>query len=272
MYPVSGKRFQGIFPDNSNLENPACLREDDDVQEVMGIEKYEPPVPVSLQGKVGNKMGYTLKYDIENIKKYKNVFHDGDDVHVTEKLHGTWCCLGYNVKIDEPIVTSKGLSAHGLVQKLDEEENQRNLYVSMWNKYGETVMRIQEVVGDSIYVLGEVFGPVQDLHYGEKDPVFAVFDIYVGQPGQGRYMYRDEVEGLVKDDFLQVPVVYEGPFERELLLGWTNGKTLWSDVNQIREGVVIRDANEGIDRKIGRRILKSVSEKYLLRKDGTEFN
>ena len=54
-----------------------------------------------------------------------------------------------------------------------------------------------------------------------------------------------------------------------LLSEWTSGKTLWGEgVDQMREGVVIRDCTEGSDMEIGRRVLKSVSEGYLLRQGG----
>lgn len=59
-----------------------------DLQEYLGITKYEPPIPVHLAGEVKNLMGKTLKYDIENIQKYPNVLEQGELVVMTEKLHG----------------------------------------------------------------------------------------------------------------------------------------------------------------------------------------
>jgi len=59
-------------------------------------------------------------------------------------------------------------------------------------------------------------------------------------------------------------------FRTDLLEYWTNGNTYLVD-NQIREGCVIRPYEESNDKKIGRKILKSISPKYLLRKGGTEF-
>lgn len=60
----------------------------DDLTEVLGIEKYVPKIPTSMNGEVFNAFGMTLKYDIENIKKFPEVFEDGEEVSFTEKLHG----------------------------------------------------------------------------------------------------------------------------------------------------------------------------------------
>ena len=271
IYPINGLRLQNVIDPESGRS--AKILEGDDVAAALEIVKYEPPVPVNLSGKVHARMGYTIHFDIDNIKKYNHVFQDGDEVDVTEKLHGTWCCLAWHKGREEAIVTSKGLSSSGLVIQCDNPDNENNLYVQMWKKYGEIIKSLADGVGTSVYVLGEIFGPVQDLKYGEKDPVFAVFDIYMGNAGEGTYMTRDLFYAVASEHFNVVPSIYRGPFKKELLPEWTNGKTMWKEgLNQIREGVVIRDPNEGRDSKIGRRILKSVSEKYLLRKDGTEFN
>jgi len=66
----------------------------DDVTDLLEVVKYEPPIPIAMQGEVRPTFGATPHYDIENIKKYPDEFQDGEPVVVTEKLHGSWCCLG----------------------------------------------------------------------------------------------------------------------------------------------------------------------------------
>jgi hypothetical protein len=44
------------------------------------------------------------------------------------------------------------------------------------------------------------------------------------------------------------------------------------DAKHIREGVVVTPVVEREDMRLGRVALKSVSEKYLLRKGGTEYS
>ena len=166
------------------------------VEDVLSITKYEPPIPVHLAGEVWNAHGMTLSYDIENFKKYPDVIKEGERVFFTEKIHGTWACLGYHPESEVPIITSKGLSAQGLAFKIN-EANEKNTYVStlcgtpfydrakmyMGTKYGNV----------PFYILGEIFGKgVQDLAYGATAPTFRTFDVYVGNPGTGKYLGYSE--------------------------------------------------------------------------------
>ena len=72
----------------------------------------------------------------------------------------------------------------------------------------------------------------------------------------------------------RVPSLYVGPFSMEKVVEYTSGKTtLGSNLNQIREGIVIRPLDERYEDELGRVMLKSVSEAYKLRKgETTEYN
>lgn len=242
----------------------------------MGITKYEPKIPTHMNGQVFNASGYTLKFDIENIKKYPDIIEEGEMVAITEKLHGTWACFGYHPDIEHPIVTSKGLSAQGLAFKMT-EENDNNLYVRTFRYKVERELDMLKSAhpGKPVYILGEIYGQgVQDLHYDAAEPEFRIFDIYIGTPGQGIYMDAPSVSmGWWQTDEVGVPTVpslYVGPYSKDLLDEHTSGQTTLGEC--IREGVVIRPLLERRHDDIGRVILKSVSEQYLLRKGGTEFN
>jgi len=260
----------------------------EDLTEFLGIAKYEPQIPSSMSGEVFNAMGKTIHFDIENIKKYPNILEEGEEVSITEKLHGTWCCMGFHPDVEENgggrIVTSKGLSGRGLAFKFN-EQNEKNLYVQMYhqltNGIGQDIMerfcRLDlHDDGDPFYILGEVYGKgVQDLAYvDDNEKAFRVFDIYVGEPTGGHYLAPDEVKNICKElDIDTVPVLYSGPYSKEVVDELTNGKeTVSGKELHMREGIVIRPFNERRDDDIGRVILKSVSDAYLLRKGGTEHN
>jgi len=255
-----------------------------DVTEFLGITKWEPPIPVHMAGEVFNAFGYTLKYDIENLKKFPNVLQYGEEIVVTEKLHGTWCCFGYHPEVDTHIITSKGLSEKGLAFKLN-EANQNNLYIRALdgtaphpNGTGGTVLdRMHEIVGydEPFYILGEIFGAgVQDLTYGGEKPQFRIFDIYVGNPGEGAYLNAYELGvTATKIGIATVPVLYVGAYSDGVVAHYTDGKETASGKEaHMREGVVIKPVEERRAVELGRVILKSISEKYLLRKNATEFN
>lgn len=262
------------------------VKEGDDVAALLGIIKYEPPIPVHMSGEVFNAFGYTINFDIENIKKFPDIFQDGDLVVMTEKLHGTWTCLGYHPAVGD-IVTSKGLSGGGLAFKMN-EANKDNLYIrslrSTENGYefshdGEdtivgkknVIERMFELTSgmEPFYILGETFGKgVQDLTYGTDKPQFRVFDIYLGEPGKGRYLHFAELTNTCEALNVEiVPIVYHGPYSKEMVNVATNGKETFSGKeSNLREGVVIKPVIERRNDLIGRVMLKSVSDAYLLRK------
>ncbi len=247
----------------------------DDVAEALGIVKYEPEIPVSMQGQVFNAHGMTLKYDIENIKRYPDILVDGEICVITEKLHGTWCCFGFHPDAPHAIVTSKGHSSNGLAFKFV-EENDKNIYVRTFRKYQEALEKAKAAFpGFAVYILGEIFGKgVQDLDYGQTEPQFRVFDVYVGKPGEGGYLSPIAMLDWVKEvlELETVPLLHVGPFDMAIVEELTNGKeTVSGKDSNIREGVVIKPALSRTDNRIGRVVLKSVSEAYLMRKGGTEL-
>ena len=318
-----------------------------DMAKALGITKYEPLVPAQMAGNVWNAgMARTIRYDIENIKKFPRTFEDGEEVVFTEKIHGTWCMAAHMpMRLRDPeqgkiFVSSKGQAAKGLCLKapvkaepqtkkqqvaeqwyktrasatllwhmfkynwlgirpenLDAEMNKKmgflarrqrqchnpgtnlnNIYIRAVdeNYVLKNVSGVfpQEFLSEPIFVLGEVFGAgVQDLHYGasSKYPGFRVFDIYVGIPGRGYYLNDAQLDKACHGlRVSRVPVVYRGPFSAKVLAEYTSGtEAVTGQGKHLREGVVVRPVEERRDSVLGRVQLKSVSEKYLLRKGNT---
>lgn len=252
--------------------------EGQDVATLLGITKYEPPIPAHLMGQVQNiGTENTFHFDIENIKAWPNVLQDGEPVVFTEKIHGTWSCFGLQDNVPGLIVSSKGLFGQGLAFK-DVPENALNLYkrVASYLKIEE---RLRQLFGSNVYLLGEVFG-VQDLKYGASTAAdekvgFRIFDIYLGKAHQGRYLDDKELDQACTQLHLpRVPVLYRGPFSKTELAAHTSGaETVSGSALHIREGVVIAPQTERNHLRLGRVKLKSVSSDYLLRRDkgATEF-
>lgn len=261
------------------------VTESQDVADLLGLTKYEPPIPTCMSGEVFNAHGYTLSYDVENFKLFPSVIQEGEQVLITEKLHGTFSLFGYHPEIPHTIIASKGISGQGLAFKLN-DANKDNLYIRSLagtiNEEGNDVINRAHklfidgykdyVKGHPFYILGETYGKnVQDLDYGLTKPHFRAFDIYIGAPGSGGcYLSGQEFMDVCKELNLEtVPVLYSGPYFRHVMLDLTNGKNNISGTH-MREGVVVRYLNEDRrDSTLGRVILKSVSEAYLLRKGNT---
>lgn len=256
------------------------VKEGDNVTEFFGIIRYEPEIPSSMAGEVLNiGMNNTVKYDIENLKKYPDVFREGEEVVVTEKLHGTLCMLGYSDALDHTdlifnkmFVASKGLGGQGLVFKMNERNQKENIYIrvalelGLFNKLKNWELNHNY---EKIIVIGEVFGKgVQDLHYGQQKATFRAFDLLVDNEFVSAKLKYEIFEEM---DIESVPILYKGPFNRvkidELAAGLTS-----MDGHNIKEGIVITSLEENEDKYIGRKILKHINDAYLLRKGGTEFN
>ena len=266
--------------------------EGDDVTSELGIIKWEPPVPAHMSGELFSAGPLrTIKYDIENIKKFPHTFKHGEPIVITAKVHGTWCQIGVMPKElkhkthGELIVASKGIATKGLAFKPNAAKNKNNLYLRVARHYN-MLERIQFAfekfldAGHPVFVLGEIFGAgVQDLAYGAstgKDETigFRIFDVYIGKPTQGNYLNDEELDcACLELDMNRVPVLYRGLFGRGVIEAYTDGnETISGNEMHIREGVVVRPQIERENDELGRVQLKSVSEKYLLRKKGTEFN
>jgi RNA ligase (TIGR02306 family) len=222
-----------------------------DVTELLGITKYEEPIPIHMAGQVIAEAPGMLRYtDIENIKNYPDIFAPSDTVVITEKIHGT------------------NFRAYKLDGKLFVGSHRLNLVRDEMNLYwrGALKLKLDETLQEGEEVFGEVFGlGVQDLAYGRKQNEIdvAVFDMVRG----GRFLDYADLETVCVDrDWMLAPFVYWGSFDK-----FKMPEKSFLAKEQIIEGVVIRPEREEFSERLqGRRILKSLSDEYLLRKDGTE--
>ena len=301
---LRGQLSQGIVMNLTNYETElgekfsetgiTWRHEGMNVTEALGFLKYEPPLPRAFSGELKFMPGVPLKYDIENLKKYPRVLDPDEEVVITEKLHGTFCQIGWCADIEpDPelfgdgrvYISSKGLGGKGLVFK-NNEANANNLYVRAMRECGllEHMAEMAIYYGDSrLVIMGEVFGDVQDLKYGmgQGEIAFRVFDIYTedSEDDNGFYNANDLHEAVLnmrknmEINLDAVPFIAQGKLRDLDIPSLTRGNSTF-DPKQIREGIVIKPATERTDRKLGRVLLKSVSEDYLLRKneDATELS
>ncbi|MFI5681180.1 RNA ligase (ATP) [Streptomyces cellulosae] len=277
---LRGELSQGIVCRPKALADVDLARaaaEGTDFAERLGITKWVPPVPTSMNGDVESAPDLLAWVDIENIQRYPDVFTPGEPVVLTEKLHGSACLLTYVAHGGRVYVSSKGFGAKSLALK----EDPRNLYWRAVRGHGvaEAAARLAERLGARrVGVFGEVFGAgVQDLTYGadgRRDTLgYAVFDVSVDVGGAVRWLDTGEVAELLDGEVPSVPRVYEGPYDVARVLEVASGRETVSGRGlHLREGVVIRPLHERYSPVTGgRAIAKAVSPAYLTRKGGTEF-
>jgi RNA ligase (TIGR02306 family) len=228
------------------------FEEGSEVSEILGIVKYEPPIPAELAGKVkGLFPSFIPKTDEEriqnlsdNIEDWKKEYSDG--FYVSEKLDGSSATFYY--KDGEFGVCSRNL------ELLETEEN------TFWKVARSTDLENKmKSLGYNVSFQGELIGEgIQGNPYkikGQKVYFFNVFNI-------DNHEYADlnqfvnTIHGLGLDTVPKLETNYIIPSTIEEILQYADGKS-YLNPNFDREGVVMRSKN----RKIS---FKAISNKFLL--------
>jgi RNA ligase (TIGR02306 family) len=199
--------------------------------------------------------------DIENIKNFPDTIGFGESVQITEKLHGTSARFSL---IDDIFM----IGSRKCQLKIDVENK------SLWHLVFEThdlktkLLEIKNTFNsDDVAIYGEIVGQnIQDLNYGFKEPTLFVYDIKVN----GKFLpTKDCFELTQKLNLKHVPVLTTCYFEnslKDLRLGIS---TL---ADHVREGIVIKPIISRNDPKMGRVIIKVISEDFLMRKNQKDLN
>ena len=163
-----------------------------DLTEILGVKKWEPPIPAELAGKMrGNFPSWIVKTDqerIQNVFKYHHR-HAGQDYEATIKLDGS--SMTVYVKDGYVGVCSRNIDL------LEEESN------TFWN-----VARKINIVGalelyaetyhKNIAIQGELMGPgIQGNREDLKDHRFFVFDVF--DINSGDYLSPSERKSVLDD-------------------------------------------------------------------------
>lgn len=246
-----------------------------DVSAELGVTKYEEPEDLApaprepkprtllqrlvawLKHLLGIKKKVTPRpfpvYGVDHYRKSKGVLVPGEQVVVTEKIHGTnFACALIKGKLV--------VSSHRVVRKTEDE----TVYWRVARKFA--LDRILKYLPDHV-VYGEIYGPgVQDMEYdvpmGELQ--LRVFDIY--NIAEKRFLdERDFHHKCTLMGLPRTPVLYEGPYVPATVEALADGPS--TIAKHFREGIVVKTAKQ--DHR-GRIALKLVGETYLLRKGGTE--
>lgn len=234
-------------------DNALILEEGVDVTDLLGIVKYEPPIPAELAGKIrGNFPSFLRKTDEERVqnltKFYNNWVEEGLDFYVTEKLDGSSATFYFNNGV------------FGVCSRnLDLEETEGNTF---WKVARE--LEIEEKLtelGRNIAIQGELIGEgIQGNPYNIKGHTvrfFNAFDIdsqtYYGLPmflATIRLTLKLETVPFLTDLSFKLPQTIDE------CLAFADGKSALNDKFD-REGIVIRSLDKTIS-------FKAISNKFLL--------
>lgn len=255
---IKAKRLRGVF--SMGLLTPAdpSWEVGQIVQDLLRIVKYEPPLVFkgAASGRSQNEhcpFDFPIYTDIEGYRRYPDILKEGEAVVLTEKIHGA---NGRFVYKDGRL----WVGSHKCIKKEDGED----LWWAVAKKY-DLATKLSAFPDIALY--GEVYGWVQDLKYGANpgEFQFAAFDA-LNLKTQKYLSYPDfQKFAQVELELPTVPVLYTGPWSKDLVEKHVNGKSTIAD--HIREGFVARPIEERWDDSIGRVTIKFIGEDYLLRKE-----
>jgi RNA ligase (TIGR02306 family) len=244
-----------------------------DVTELLGVTKYEPPIVPNHAGRLVSLPKGVGVYDIEGAERFADIVSAyllDQPVIITEKLEGSH--FAASLLGDGSLAVSQ---RHHRIEPVEGQEHD-------WHKVARTsgladalpAMKavLEARLGRPIHVLtvrGEVLGPgVQKNIYKLPDHRVYVFDIEADGAPIDAKLYLEMVEQF---GLAHAPVLAAGVLLRDWLAGRTladasNGKSVLQP-EVAREGVVIRPMREQTDEVLGRVIIKQRSPEYLSKSD-----
>ncbi len=258
---LRGQISQGICFPLSILPNDVIVAEDLDVTEVLGITKYEPPIPANLAGDVkGLFPSFMPKTDETRVQVLQKSLdkYKGALCYVAEKLDGS--SVTYFCKDGVFGVCSRNL------------ELERDEANSMWKFAIETNLEEKLLaLNKNICIQGEIIGEgIQKNKYKIKGQTIYFFNAF--DMDEYRYFNIDELKTLMLAlDLKHVPILEEN-YELsndidELIVKSKLKSTLNKDA--IAEGIVIRPMTETIDKYNlqGRVSFKVINPDFLIKYD-----
>ena len=231
---------------------------DDDVSNILGIVKYEAPIPAQLAGEVkGMFPGWIQKTDqerIQNLKEELDYWLREQHVwEVTEKLDGS--SMTVFLRDGEFGVCSRNL-------ELKPSESNSLWKVAVRNDLELKLRRANR----NLALQGELIGEgIQGNPYKQKGQEFFLFDIY--DIDTSKYLTPAERKAFIEEhDIKHVPVLAFGAELYDTLginsidgiLKFAEGKSVMGMIGCEREGVVFKS-------KAMQCSFKAISNKFLLK-------
>lgn len=224
------------------------------VTDLLGIQKYDPPIPAYLSGTVkGQFPSFIQKTEEERIQNLANEYDEwkNSNIHfyITEKLDGS--SATFYLKDDEFGVCTRNLEL---------KETQEN---TLWKVARD--LKIEEKLrkyGKNIALQGELIGEgIQKNLYKIKGQTVRFFNVFIIDEYR-KADYAEFTDFIHNMGLETVPIVsYPSiglPPSVESMLNMADGSSILN-MSQNREGVVVRS----IDSKIS---FKAISNKFLLKK------
>ena len=253
---LRGEPSFGVLID---VEDPAWT-EGQDVRAHYGIAKYIPPLRTTAGDAAPPHPLFTEYTDIENLRNFPDALNAGEEVSVSEKIHGTSCRVG--------LIEGEWMAGSMNVRRRMPDAPEQWAQSTYWFPLSlPSVRALVEHLGAAhrqVILYGEVYGSkIQDLNYGCKGALgFRAFDLLV----DGKYLDVDAFSSVCREYGVHsVPILYRGAYDLAVIKTLSEGATTLAG-SHIREGVVVKPLVERVDPRVGRVAMKYIGDAYLLSK------
>lgn len=276
---LRGALSQGLLLPMSSLTQEEYARwqasaqteDGESLTEILRVQKYEPPLPISGEQAGPFPTHLVPKTDQERIQNIPEVL-DGRsslEFEITEKLDGTSCTMFCKVQSTDPLGLRLGVCSRNWEMKVEDGNVYAKLFLE--NDMPKKLAELQR----SVAIQGEIIGPgIQGNKYKRAKQEFYVFDIY--DIDQQRYLSPDERMQLTEQlglNHVPVPAPFYlfshipelQPWQQgdegcqltlDLVLAAADGKSRLFDTP--REGLVFKHRKDGLT-------FKAISNKFLLK-------
>jgi RNA ligase (TIGR02306 family) len=254
-----------------------------DCMELLGINKYEPPVKTITLSSGGRKFKYHqnpnfhIYHKFPNQKNVPDMFNEDDEVVITRKLHGTNARFGIirknKLSLWDRVKMFFGdkwagfdfiLGSHNVEKGSDSQGfYDTNVWEEVGIKYNirkklwDHVKDTYEYLETGFIIYGEIYGAgiQKNYDYGLTEIKFAGFDVEV----DGKYEpYMREKAHFETMDLPQVEVLYGGSWNKEIQDSFVFDNFI-EGTKVPHEGVVVKSVT-GVRSKVS----KCVNPMYLI--------
>lgn len=254
---IKARKIRGILSMGMlvPLQKKQNLQEGDSIINTFKLEKYEASIEKQflMSGKfMPSPSIFVPTYDIKGLRRYIGLIEEGEQVVITEKIHGTNARFVY---WDDTFYCAS-----------------RNNWVnpdgdSVWAQISKTY-ELKTLLKDfpGLVLYGEIYGVVQKLHYGLNKGIDIMFyDCYYAP----HKIWRSPLYTELKCSELalpHVPILYRGSFDTDIAYTLSEGPSMVLTADHPREGIVISPAFPRTAYEIGNVKLKLIGETFLLNK------
>ena len=267
---IKAKKIRGIYSQGMLVTYNSLgtyLNEGESIVEVLNLKKWEEQEEENLPGLKKTRgtnaekapSGWAIPhYDIDGIRKYIACLGEGEEIVLTEKIHGSNAGFSHDG-------TRLWVKSRNYYKKQDEDD-------MWWDIALRYDLEAKLAQNPGLVFFGEVYGQVKGFRYdtviaeGRLMTKVRFFDVF--DTKRMRYLdYDDRVQVITNLALDMVPELYRGPWlGKEKMYPFAEGMTTLGG-KHIREGWVLNTVKERYEPRLDSRMhVKLVGEGYNLQK------